>query len=233
MLKRIIQQVCPPILLDSVLRIRHQVSHKNPKESSSYAEPGSQDLELYWDAKFAEILETWGEGNTWNEIQYLTINLKGKVLDIACGTGRVMRILAHFNGLELYGCDISDFLIKKGIDYGIRNDHLSICDATRMIYQDNSFDYAYSIGSLEHFTETGIVQCISECYRVARISSFHMMPVSRSGKDEGWLKTVQSFYNNSVDWWLLKFKSIYRTVYVLDSRWQDNISIGKWFVCYK
>lgn len=233
MLKRIVRQVCPPILLNYMLRIRYQFSRKNPKEFPSCAGSGSQDLELYWDAKFAEVLETWGEGNTWNEIQYLLVNFKGRVLDIACGTGRVMRILTRFDGLELYGCDISDFLIKKGIDCGIQSDHLSVCDATKMIYKDNSFDHAYSIGSLEHFTETGIAQCISECFRVARTSTFHMVPVSRSGRDEGWVKTVQSFYNNSVDWWLLKFKSIYKTVYVLDSGWQDNISIGKWFVCIK
>ncbi|MFM6267537.1 MAG: hypothetical protein ACKPFA_13720, partial [Dolichospermum sp.] len=55
----------------------------------------------------------------------------------------------------------------------------------------------------------------------------------RSGKDEGWMKTLQSFHNNSVDWWLDKFYSSYPAVLVIDSYWNDSISVGKWFVCFK
>jgi hypothetical protein len=60
-----------------------------------------------------------------------------------------------------------------------------------------------------------------------------MIPVSRSGKDEGWIKTLQSYYNNSVDWWLKKYKSSYQSVFVIDSSWEDDISVGKWFICIK
>ena len=60
-----------------------------------------------------------------------------------------------------------------------------------------------------------------------------MIPVSRSEKDEGWLKTYQSFHNNSVAWWLEKINSVYPNVYVLDSTWEDPISTGKWFVCVR
>jgi ubiquinone/menaquinone biosynthesis C-methylase UbiE len=196
-------------------------------------DPNKQDLDLYWDPDYAQVLETWGEGNTWEEIQFLLVNCKGKILDIACGTGRTMEILSGIRGIELHGCDISDFLISKAIERGIRHDWLSVCDATQMNFPDNIFDYAYSIGSLEHFTEEGISKFIAECYRVTKINSFHMLPVSRSGKNEGWMKTIQSFHNNSVNWWLNKFKTYYKTVYVLDSKWDDAISVGKWFICIK
>jgi hypothetical protein len=58
-----------------------------------------------------------------------------------------------------------------------------------------------------------------------------MVPVSKSGKDEGWIKTIQSYHNNSTEWWFEKFRASYNTVIVLDSRWQDKISNGKWFIC--
>src|SRR5689334_19191533 len=48
--------------------------------------PGEQALDVYWDAQMAAILETWGIGNAWNEIQLLLLNARGTVLDIACGT---------------------------------------------------------------------------------------------------------------------------------------------------
>jgi ubiquinone/menaquinone biosynthesis C-methylase UbiE len=181
----------------------------------------------------ADMLETWGEGNVWSEVQLLMVDRQGKTLDIACGTGKTMEILSKFPGLELHGLDISDFLLSKAEQRGIPKDRLRVCDATRTDYSDGEFDYSYSIGSLEHFTEQGIVDFLSEASRLTRKASFHMIPVSRSGKDEGWLKTVQSFHNNSIDWWLKRFTAAYDTVYVCDSKWQDEISVGRWFLCLK
>lgn len=195
--------------------------------------PDAQALDVYWDPKMAEILETWGLGNAWNEIQLLLLNARGTVLDIACGTGTVMTILAPYQNVEVHGFDISDFLIQKAIDRGIPRERLRVTDATKTDYATDRFDYGYSIGSLEHFTEDGIRAFITETYRITRKASFHMIPVSRSGTDEGWMKTLQSFHNNSVEWWLQRYRASYSTVYVLDSAWHDRISVGKWFVCVK
>jgi ubiquinone/menaquinone biosynthesis C-methylase UbiE len=161
------------------------------------------------------------------------VNSLGPVLDIACGTGKNIEILKKFPHIEVFGCDISDYLIQRAVDRGISPDRLKVCDATNLPYSADQFNYAYSIGSIEHFTEEGIVAFVRECHRVTKHSSFHMLPVSRSGQNEGWMKTVQSFHNNSVEWWLEKFKSSYKDVYVLDSKWEDSISVGKWFVCIK
>jgi len=197
------------------------------------ADRGTQDLDLYWDPKMADILDTWGTGTAWNEIQLLLANVRGKVIDIACGTGKVMMLLTSYPALEVHGFDISDFLIQKAIDRGIGRERLTVADATKTPYDDNAFDYGYSIGSLEHFTDVGIDQFLAETYRITRLASFHMIPVSRSGRDEGWLKTHQSFHNNSVEWWLAHYRKAYSTVHVLESAWHDKISVGKWFVCVK
>jgi SAM-dependent methyltransferase len=211
-------------------RIRSVLTKK-----TNYAtiESNVQDLNMYWDPQFAQVLETWGIGNVWDEIQFLMVNRTGKVLDVACGTGKTMELLSKYPDLQVYGCDISDFLIQKAIDRGISSDQIVICDATKMDYADNFFNHSYSIGSLEHFTEEGIIQVISECHRITRFMSCHQVPVSRSGKNEGWTKTIQSFHNNSSEWWIEKFMHSYQRVFVLDSKWQDDISIGKWFVCVR
>ncbi len=197
------------------------------------SDSGSQDLDLYWDPKMAEILETWGIGNAWNEIQLLLANVRGKVVDIACGTGKVMTMLAPYPALEVHGFDISDFLVQKAIDRGIPRERLAVADATKTGYPDDTFDYGYSIGSLEHFTEDGILKFMAETHRITRRASFHQIPVARSGRNEGWMKTHQSFHNNSVEWWLERYRSAYSTVHVLDSAWNDKISVGKWFICVK
>ena len=59
----------------------------------------------------------------------------------------------------------------------------------------------------------------------------HMMPVSKNmnGVDQN----ISNFCNNSAAWWVNKFKQKFSKVEVIDSSWEDHISIGKWFVCYK
>lgn len=193
-----------------------------------------QDLNVYWDPKMAEILETWGEDHVWNEIQMFLANSHGKVLDIACGTGVTINIVSKNNNIEVYGCDISDFLIEKAINRGIEKKLLNVCDATNMdCYNDNSFEYSYSIGSLEHFTDPGILKFVEEVYRITDKYSYHMVPVSRNGINNGWIKTIQSYYNNSEEWWMEKFRYKYKDVRSIKSGWKDEISIGLWFICKK
>lgn len=199
----------------------------------SAVDPSRQDLGIYWDPKMAKILETWGEGNVWHEILFLMANCRGKALDVACGNGTVIQRLGLFPGLEVHGCDISDFLIEKAKKSGISPEKLTVCDATRLPYPTGAFQYSYSIGSLEHFTEKGIDECFSETARVTTGASYHFMPVSRSGKNEGWMKTLQSFHNCSVDWWTGKLRKHFSRVVDLPSLWSDDISLGRWFLCFK
>jgi SAM-dependent methyltransferase len=236
MINQIIQQIAPPVLLD-IAEAASGFSQKQSRTQTVLAQPepspAAQQLEVYWNPKMAQSLETWGEGTTWSELEYLAVNCRGKVLDIACGTGKTIQILSRYHDIEVYGCDISDFLIQKAIERGIEPHRLKVCDATQTDYGNNFFDYAYSIGSLEHFTEEGILQFLQESCRITKYASFHMVPISRLEQDEGWINKFQSYYNNSTNWWLQKFRSSYDTVIVMDSSWQDRLSIGKWFVCLK
>jgi len=190
-----------------------------------------QKLDLYFTEDFADILETWGESHVWNEIQMFLANCNGIVLDIACGTGITMQKLEKNKRIEVWGFDISDLLINRAINKGIDHDRLKVMDATKTSYPDLFFDYSYSIGSLEHFSESGICDFIKETKRYTKKASFHQIPVSKSKKDEGWITTTQSYFNNSENWWLIKFKESYSEVLVINSGWSDTQSDGKWFVC--
>lgn len=225
-MKKIIKELCPPVLWRVASNFRAHFL-----KPTRYSNASIQDLDVYWEKEMAEVLETWGNGNAWSEVQFLMENCKGTALDIACGTGKVMEILNAVPELEIHGCDISDMLISKAIKRGISEERLTICDATILPYTDDQFDYSYSIGSLEHFTEEGIEKAISEIARVTRKASFHMMPTSRSLLDEGWLKTYQSFHNCSPEWWVLHFKKNFPQVRILKSSWEDKISVGTWFIC--
>jgi ubiquinone/menaquinone biosynthesis C-methylase UbiE len=232
MLRKIVKLVSPPLLTKFIKRVMY------PKSKRKYAKnysgnPDKQDLGLYWDKEYAQVLEVWGKDSTWNEIQLILSGRIGKVLDIACGTGITIKLLEKYPSLEIHGFDISDLLIQKAIEKNIAPQKLKVQDATKTDYKIDEFDYSYSIGSLEHFTFEGIDSFISESARYTKTASFHMIPVSRSGKDEGWMKTMQSFFNNSEDWWYLKFRAHFREVYSIPSKWEDQISYGRWFICIK
>jgi ubiquinone/menaquinone biosynthesis C-methylase UbiE len=230
---KLIRQVCPPFLFEALKQYSQNFQQPRHGTDSRHAPLDGQDLDIYWNKDMAQLLETWGEGNVWQEIQFLLANCSGRVLDIACGTGKTIEVCSRFSDIDLYGLDISDFLIGKARDRGIPLPRLAVGDATKTPYENDFFDFAYTIGSLEHFTEKGIMDVIAECRRIVRKSSFHMVPVSKSSQNEGWIKPYQSYFNNSIDWWLEIFREKYKKIIILDSSWCDDISLGKWFVCKK
>lgn len=83
-MKQLIKQLCPPILLESTRSFRHALTGVDRAAGNEE----SQDLDVYWERQMAKMLESWGEGNAWTDIQLLMAHRRGKVLDIACGTGR-------------------------------------------------------------------------------------------------------------------------------------------------
>jgi ubiquinone/menaquinone biosynthesis C-methylase UbiE len=232
-MKILIKQICPPVVFNFFKKKKEKMLVSSNPVTTVQEKPVKQDLDLYWDPEYVMVLDDWGKDNAWNEIQMILANCKGKILDIACGSCVTIKILEKFPNLDLYGFDISDLLIKKGIEKGISQSKLNVCDATNTNYANNEFDFSYSIGSLEHFTEEGIDKFIHETSRYTITGSFHMIPVSRNGKDIGWIKTLQSYFNNSENWWYKKFRKYYSKVYIIPSKWEDDISYGRWFMCFK
>lgn len=229
-MKKIILLFLPPIILSFYKKIKSKLKKKIP-----FLDPKKQELDLYHDKDMAKVLDTWGERDTWIEIQHIFHHKKDlKILDIACGTGKVIKILEkNLNIQSIHGCDISDFLIEKAKLKGIENNRLKVCDATNLPYKNDEFDYNYSIGSLEHFTQDGIIKFLEESKRVTKITGYHLIPISRSGTDEGWITNYQSYFNNSLTWWTDICKKEFKDILVLDSGWEDEISVGKWLVLRK
>ena len=183
----------------------------------------------------AKILDVWGERNAWIEIQHIFYNkCDAKILDIACGTGKVIEILNdNIKVNNVYGCDISELLINKALERGISEKKLKICDATAPPYDENEFDYNYSIGSLEHFTKEGILKFLTSSMKVTKFEGYHMIPVSRNNKDNGWINNHQSDFNNSLDWWSSLCNQVSKNYQFLDSSWEDELSVGKWLIIKK
>ena len=230
-MRNFFKKILPPIIIDFYREIYiKNLIRKNRKQ----VKENEQDVNIYETDLTAEKLNEWGKDTTWNEIQMFFISKKGNILDVACGTGINMKDVQKFSpDANIYGCDISQNLINICLKSGIDNDKLICSDALKIDFPENFFNYSYSIGSLEHFTEKGLDQIIDKLHFITKKYTVHMMPVSKNDNDEGWIKTYQTFHNNSVEWWVNKFEKKFSKVQVISSSWNDHISIGKWFICYK
>jgi ubiquinone/menaquinone biosynthesis C-methylase UbiE len=230
-MRNFFKKILPPIIVD----LYREIYIKNLiKKNREKVKDNEQDIDIYETDLTAEKLNEWGKDTTWNEIQMFFISKKGNILDVACGTGINMLDVQKLSpDASVYGCDISQNLINICLKSGIDKNKLICSDAIKIDYSENFFDYSYSIGSLEHFTEKGLDDIINKLHFITKEYTVHMMPVSKKNKNEGWIKTYQTFHNNSVEWWIDKFKKKFSKVEIIDSSWEDHISVGKWFICYK
>ncbi len=230
-MRNLFKKILPPFVINIYREIYiRSLIYKNKK----FVKQDKQDVDIYDTELTAEKLSEWGKDTTWNEIQMFFASKTGKVLDLACGTGINILDIKKINPkIDIYGCDISQSLINICIKSGLDQNKLICSDGTKIKFEENYFDYSYSIGSLEHFTEDGLDEMISKLHFITKNHSIHMMPVSKKNVNEGWIKTYQTFHNNSVEWWVEKFRKKFSKVDVIDSSWSDHISVGKWFVCYK
>lgn len=230
-MRNLFKKILPPFIVNIYREIYiRSLIYKNKK----FVNQDKQDIDIYDTELTAEKLSEWGKDTTWNEIQMFFASKTGKVLDLACGTGINILDIKKINPkIDIYGCDISQSLINICIKSGLDENKLICTNGINIKFEENYFDYSYSIGSLEHFTEDGLDKMISKLHFITKNHSIHMMPVSKKNVNEGWIKTYQTFHNNSVHWWVGKFKKKFSKVDVINSSWNDHISVGKWFVCYK
>jgi ubiquinone/menaquinone biosynthesis C-methylase UbiE len=93
-----------------------------------------------------------------------------RVLDIGCGTGRVMEHLAPWCR-EVHGIDISERMVQGGRERlghltGVHFHHGNGYDLAA--FEDGSFDVVYSIVALQHMPRTVAYNYLLESHRVLR-----------------------------------------------------------------
>lgn len=99
-----------------------------------------------------------------------------KVLDIGCGSGAYLVPLLEA-GIDVYGIDYAEQFVEKTKTFMKKEDLHRIVhgDATdmRRIYQDNSFDMAYSISTLQYISKR--TELLSELNRILKNGSIAVL----------------------------------------------------------
>jgi len=94
--------------------------------------------------------------------------LKTDLWDEAKNTRILFRAAADMGAIP-FGQDISWNIVRRAQDYFAvhgRRGRFAVSDMRAMAFRDNSFDFIYSMGTVEHFLEHR--QALEECFRVLR-----------------------------------------------------------------
>lgn len=130
-----------------------------------------------------------------------------RVLDVGCGKGFLLYEFTQVvPGLEVAGIDISA--------YGIENakpevrSSLIVGDAKKLPFDDKSFDFVLSLGTLHNFSLENLWSAVSEIERVGRGGKYIMVESYRNQREKAnllyWQLTCKSFYSVE-DWeWLYR-----------------------------
>jgi|WetSurMetagenome_2_1015567.scaffolds.fasta_scaffold10238_4 SAM-dependent methyltransferase len=89
----------------------------------------------------------------------------GRLLDVSCGAGEVVRLVAR-RGLHATGVDISHVVARVAHRNTAPDGRIAVSNGESLPFLDASFDFVTNIGSLEHFVDPA--QGVREMARVLR-----------------------------------------------------------------
>jgi len=101
---------------------------------------------------------------------------KIKILDVACGTGRMLpEVFSSVKKIEYFGLDTSremlKILLEKSKKMNLKN-KIKIGDASKIPFKDNEFDVVFSYHLLWHLPEDEQKRIIKEMLRVCKKEGF-------------------------------------------------------------
>jgi len=177
---------------------------------------------LIFDKKIERIYEAWyhsSQGRTIERsIEHLILGLLDpkpgeRVLDIGCGSGNHLLIFSRL-GLDISGIDASPHMIHKAVERLGQRCALKTGTAESLPFEDNEFDLAVFINSLEFLDDP--LQALREAGRVANRKVF--VGVINSLSLNGLLRRAQGYlgnplFNRARFYNLWQMKSLFQLAY--------------------
>tara|TARA_A100001388_G_scaffold275689_1_gene261694 strand:- start:578 stop:1249 length:672 start_codon:yes stop_codon:yes gene_type:complete len=152
-------------------------------------------------------------------IDFYKLTNDSKILDIGCGKGYLLyEISLILPNAKLFGLDISEYAINNSKEE-IKN-NLKIGNATNLPWEDNYFDFVYSLNSLHCLPARDLYKSLIEMERVGKNDKYLCVESFRNEEEKAnllyWQVTCESFHNkDSWQWWfeLTGYKGDYSFIY--------------------
>ncbi|QJT07631.1 class I SAM-dependent methyltransferase [Oceanidesulfovibrio marinus] len=128
-----------------------------------------------------------------------------KVLDVGCGKAFLLYELTQVvPGLEVAGMDISSYAIENAKEE-VRP-MLQVADATKLPYEDNSFDFVISLNVLHNLYCQDLDKALREIERVGKKNKYIVVESYRNEQEKVnlmcWVLTGECFFTpEEWEWW--------------------------------
>jgi SAM-dependent methyltransferase len=130
-----------------------------------------------------------------------------KVLDIGCGKAFLLYELTQVvPGLKVHGLDISEYGLAQAKEE--ISAHLKLGDCVSLPWEDNSFDFVFSINTFHNLEIYSLEKALKEMQRVSKSKAWLCVESYRNEVEKAnllyWQITCMSFYS-TVEWnWIYK-----------------------------
>lgn len=138
--------------------------------------------------------------------EHWNLSSKSTVLDVGCGKGFMMHdLIEAIPEIDVRGIDISSYAISNCIE--TIKDKVSVADAKKLPFDDNSFDVVISINTIHNLIQDDCAKAIKEIERVSRKHAFITVDAYRNDAEKermyAWNLTAKTIM--SVEEWIKFF----------------------------
>ena len=123
--------------------------------------------------------------------EYLKDYAYDSLLDVGCGTAYMFELLAKQKSAAYFGLDLSDEMLRVAQDKNIPNTTYVLGTASKLPYEDNSFDVVTCIQSFHHYPDPN--SAMKEAWRVLKAGGIYLLSDTGVGGLMGWLETLIVF----------------------------------------
>lgn len=124
------------------------------------------------------LLECWNSKDNFSRTILMNLFVRyeefSSILEIGCNCGpNLYRISQKYPNCKIYGVDINEYLIEKGIGMmereGIHNVNMRAGKASELkVFNDKSIDIVFTDSVLMYIGPDKIYQTITECFRISK-----------------------------------------------------------------
>ena len=192
---------------------RDYIGRVNEADKAACAEIAIKWGKDYWDGDRKHGYGGYNYDGRWRTVAEAMANHYGlkddaRILDVGCGKGFLLYEFSQIlPNCEVIGVDISKYAIENAKDE-IRS-NLKIARAQSLPFEEDSFDFVYSITTLHNLLLPDLMSALNEMMRVGRQHRYVTVEAYRDEREKVnllyWQLTCRAFH--TPDEWLWLFEN--------------------------